>query len=240
MSYTTISGIVTNLQVSRQFDDLILSGANKSALQTLAVGAACAGELLSAAMLSGGAGAADVEMDYFTCHVGDSEIFGKLMKVGFANGEVIEFVVERRQGKSFAVAARSPGRRITWMPPYTSRGNEAQLRHDIRWSILWSIGGVVFAALVDYFLIGPLRNAPLYYFACLYGGTFIATLWVNVSMRVKVYPHSRVATEILATFGYENPAAVDMNQIHNGLTHAFRRQPDGTFPPLLGLGAFRY
>lgn len=208
MSYRTISGTVSELQVYSATYDLGFTSDEGGIAGGAAILAAATGNAVNAAALSGTG--VDVAMERFVCKVGEYTVHGMFHKVGFVEGDVIDFAVQPdEEGRLIVSAARNPAMRYIWVEPYKTRGNRAQLRHDVFWGILMSVAPAVAATA---FIYRDLSSSP--------EGTFIITSTglgvlgiasvMNYLIRRRFFPPSLKATEIFKALGYSNPASVDL------------------------------
>lgn len=239
MSLSTITGKIKNLSISTSGEDILLSKENDK-LGVPAIGAAAIGEVFAATAINSGTAGADIPIDHFTCQVNELEVAGKFHKIGFCEGEIIEFVVEDSCSPLIAYAARSEARRILWMPPYECRGYVAQRHADIFWSLITGIFTLVFALWFD-LEVGPHIPKPLSYYASIYGGCFVIgfALTTFVTRWRMLYDFSEHATDVLFALGYPHPEDVSLPKLHRKATSELRRKTN-VRQPFLEEGWFRY
>jgi hypothetical protein len=181
----------------------------------------------------------ETDMEFFTCKVDDTVLFGRFHKVQFANGETVDFVVEKISEGASVHAARGTTMRILWMLPYQTRGHIAQRRSDIQWSVILSLSAVVAVAVSEYFFARTNPNEPAIYALLFYLAVFALVLIVNLMIRRRFASFARHATDVFQQLGYANPAEVDLHVIHK---HAQRKlhTESGCLPALMQPWSFRY
>lgn len=236
-----LAGVVANLVITSTSEELVFSEQDRSRLGLAAVGAAAVGEAVSSTILSSGSSGAEMRMEYFSCLVNGTRIVGKFHKVGFSDGEVVEFVLQEdvETGTLVCRAARSEARRILWMMPYCSRGHVAQKRSSVKWSFIFALGATVVAAIAEHVFTQDVPNEPLLSIAMFYLATFIGMLVVNLAARSRFYPHAHSATEVFASLGYPNPELVDLELIHKQAEERIR-QLSNARPPFMKSWCYRY
>ena len=150
-----------------------------------------------------------VEMEWLVCKVSGYAVHGMFHKVGFADGDVIDFAVDEDDERRLtAFAARNQATRHIWVEPYKTRGNAAQLRHDLFWSAVISFG-CAFAAWAFFLSQFEYANAMLLssWIGCLLLGILMV---INYLVRKRFYPLSFQATTVFQVMGFSDPANVDL------------------------------
>jgi hypothetical protein len=215
----TISGIVCNLRGTKGYEDLVLTA--------------------SANGLAGANTGAELDMEYFTCTVNEVNLSGRFHKVEFADGEHIEFVVERNPQGAAVHAARSAEQRILWTLPYQTRGHTAQRRSDLKWSLILSVSAGVAIAISEHFISKPNPNEPAIYEILFYVGMFSIVLIVNFMIRRRFSVFALNATSVFQQLGYEEPENVDLHMGHSRAQKKMRGET-GAPPDLMQPWSFRY
>lgn len=128
MKFRIISGVVTNLFVTKLYENMLFTPATSHLAGVGAIAAAAVGEGLGASVLAGASQGAEIPMEYFTCNVGPEKLYGRFFKVEFNNDEQIDFVVQRQNTENETYAARDQSKRIVWTLPLQSKGHTAQLK----------------------------------------------------------------------------------------------------------------
>ena len=206
-----ISGCVSELQVSAGTCDLGSTSNDEKLARGAANLSAVTVNVIKAAALSGASYGADVDMESFVCKVNDYTIHGMFHQVMFADGDVIDFVVnEDDERRLTASAARNQTTRCIWVEPYKTRGNAAQLRHDIFWSAVISFGSGLAAWA---FFLSQFTSENALLLSSWIGGLLLCTLVViNYLVRKRFYPLSLEATTIFKVMGFSDPANVDLQK----------------------------
>lgn len=210
MGQILLSGVIRDLAITRGYEDLAFTAGNRSLIGLAAIAAAATGNSTSAAILSSSIGGAEVDMEFFTCFVGETALKGRFYKVDFQNGDLIEFVVSMEQGVGRVHGARNPSQRFIWTLPYQTRGHIAQMRSDILSSVIVSSVCAFIAAIIAIYqertsLAGS--RPVVLEFATM---AFFIVLIVNFLSRWPFFKFSFEATEVFRAFGYEDPARVDL------------------------------
>ncbi len=204
MTYHAISGLVSSLQISKGDVDL---GFTSNDDRTLTAGgalvAAVLGDAVNATAVTGPTHQADVELESFSCKVGDQEVAGTFYKVES---------VKLEAGKYVAVAAIDRAKKFIWVHPYKTRGHRAQLRHDVLWGVIL-VGGLpaLIAAFETYSTIQA--SGHFDWFGVLTGAGLVllfGVIYFLVRRRFSLAAHD--ATEIFAALGYTDPAHVDLTK----------------------------
>jgi hypothetical protein len=132
-----ISGKISGLQVSASHEDFVFSKELKDVAGVASVGAAVVGQMFNSSALLPASGGVGISMQAFTCLVESTRVIGRFHKVGFEDGDDIEFAGDFEQGVFWALAARAPTRRLVWVLPHHERGEAAYRSHSCYWT--WSL-----------------------------------------------------------------------------------------------------
>jgi hypothetical protein len=155
-------------------------------------------------------GAPDVTMEMFECKVDDVAVHGTFHKIGFQEGDFIDFVVSADEnGRLVAAAARNHQNRFLWVQPYKMRGNLAQLRHDILWGTFWSLAPPLAFAVYMFNDFANGEGGTFIVSTVFFCGLAIATL-INFLVRRRFYSGSHDATRIFKAFGFPDPSNIDL------------------------------
>jgi hypothetical protein len=235
----TFSGTVTQLRKAKGYTDPVFTQADKSMAGAAAVGAVAMQQFFSSAVLANASTGAEIDVEYFTCVVNGLPLAGHFHKVGFTEGEEVEFVIEERNGGGIVHAARSPSQHILWMLPYQTRGHLAQKRSDWKWT--WILSVFITIGFSIFFEIDqpsestePLSSrliTPLL--------IFLMIFFVNVFARRRFTHFAEAATEVLRALGYTNPEQVDLYKQHS-LAQKKLKQETRQLPQLVDTWSFRY
>jgi len=209
MRVATISGKVESLVVSKSRKNLLFTSSEKDSLGIGAVAAASIGESLSSTSLAGSGAGAEIEMEFFTCTVGDEAISGIFYNVEFKNGQIIDFVIDQWSDKN-VLAARDPVRRIVWTQPYCTKGHAAQLRSNIVGSFMTSIAAAILLFVADYFSGSAERLSRLESAISQAFVSFILTLVLCFFVCKRVFRNSFNATLVFEALGFLEPAQVNL------------------------------
>jgi hypothetical protein len=229
VAYQIISGAISDLKIGAGRCDLGIACGDKALAGGVNMLAAVMGEAVNAGAAS--SSDTDISMDFFTCTVDSREVSGSFYKLGFSNGDVIEFVVHDDDGRLLVAAARDPEKRYIWVQPYKTRGNRAQKRHDIFWGGVISLGLPLLAA--GYFTYRTFVN--LNKFSWVGVGTRVLLFFVfgtiNYLVRSRFYPPSFDATEIFRALGFKDPANVDLPKGLRAAEKKWAEQTGGGYVP---------
>ena len=209
MKVAMISGEIANLTVSKGNGDLVFTPAERRSLGIGAVAAASFGESLSSTSLAGAGAGAEIAMEFFSCTIGNDTVQGNFYKVGFENGQFIDFIVNQWSDKN-VLAARDPVRRIVWTAPYRTKGHIAQRKSNILGSILISVAAAIFLFVADYFTGDPERSLRL--------DSAISQAYISFALMLvlcffvckKIFRDSFHSTLIFEALGFIEPAKVDL------------------------------
>lgn len=221
MDFKLIAGEVTGLIISRGYEDLLHGLRVRAAVEATAAIAAAANVAFTATAtaVSGTTTDSEVAMDFFRCTVNGVPLAGRFYLVGFREGDIIEFVVTMSDGKGEVYAARSKQSRLIWTLPYHTRGHRAQLRHDIKSSVIISAVGTLLTGVLLHYdrfsadRLGFVINQSLIAFSVL--------LLINFLSRWPFYKSSRAATEIFRTFGFADPGNLNLPSMNGSAEKQF-------------------
>lgn len=210
MEYFLIRGVVRNLHIIAGFQDLNPHTELKDAVSTAGIIAAIVESSTSSSLLMNSRDSAETRMENFKCFIGDKELIGDFYKVGFCDGEEMEFVAEKFDDFYGVHAACSISQKLIWTMPYRTRGTSAQKRHDIIGSLTVSFIATALLFVVANFLssaesVHKWKNSRD--FATL--GFFIVFI-LNVCVRRSFFKFSSEATKIFEVFGFFDPENVNL------------------------------
>lgn len=213
MDIIKVSGLVSDLQVTRGNENLSFSENEKVAVGMSAVATAIFQESLSSTSFANISANADMEMDFFTCTVGSEKIKGSFYKVGFENGQYIEFAISQYEDNQVH-AACDPLKRLIWTRPHRTKGYLAQKRSNLVGSIVISIIAAISLFLAGY-LSGdtgrPLRMQSAVYQGCL---SFVLTIILCFFVCRRIYDDPIGATLAFDALGFLDPSKVNLPRIH--------------------------
>lgn len=129
--YQLIKGLISKLQISKGEENFVLNQTSKNSIEAAAMGAAAMGQLLQSTNLLMASSGTEISVDYFTCLVNGKRLMGCFHSASFKEGEEIVFVVTPTSAGYMVAAARSPARRLLWMPPYHERGEIARKQKQV-------------------------------------------------------------------------------------------------------------
>jgi hypothetical protein len=214
MEYALVSGIVSNLHITKGYEDLAFTARDKSVVGLAAIAAASTGNSASSAILANSSAGAEVDMEFFTCFVDELPVKGRFHRVDFKEGEKIEFVISMKKGVGEVCGARDPVQRFIWTLPYQTRGHIAQKKSDILSSLTISgICSILFSILTFYDNMDQLTEEWPYMLNVTLL-TFLITVFVNFMARRPFYKFSFEATHVFSTFGFEDPGMLNLPKRH--------------------------
>lgn len=214
MKFTRISGIVSDLLISKKYENLLFTKQQSNLLGIGAVGAAIFGEGLSSTIMAGASEGAELEMEYFTCMVAGAELSGRFYKVEFKNGQAIDFAVDESCEVRDVHAALDPLRRLVWTLPYRTKGHIAQLKSNIIGCIATSISAGIISFLLGYYDEddGPLRWKQAFIMGSI---GFIMVLIVSYRACRRVFGNCFEATLAFEALGFNSPANLNLPKGHS-------------------------
>lgn len=214
MTFSLVSGFISDLIISKGYENILFTQQEIDLLGVGAIGAAAVGEGLGAKIFAGTGSDAEIEMEFFTCCVGNDLLCGRFYKVEFKNGDFIHFVVKKNLGKNNVVAARDPINRLVWTLPYRTKGHRAQRLSNIKGIFLTSFSAAIvlfIAALYGDDDFSSLRWSSARLVAC-FG--FLVTLIVSFRVCRRVYRDSTSATETFELLNFSDPKNVNLPKHH--------------------------
>jgi hypothetical protein len=223
-----VRGRVTEMRISKGYEDPVFTLCDKDTAGVAAVAAAVSGEVFSSAFLANASQGASIDVEYFFCEVDGLSLSGHLYRVGFGDGDEMDFVVEKKAGRGIVHAARSPVHRLIWMLPYKTRGLAAQRKNNFKWR---SISSFLCAAIPTAFLLVVFptsEDRPILFFPMMFLGLFLTTLGISFLITRRFHEFSLQATEVLEVFGYDDPTSVDLPGLSKAAEKKWRLQAGGT------------
>jgi hypothetical protein len=214
MEYVLISGIVTELNITKGYEDLAFTGRSKNLVGMASIAAAVMGNGTSSTILASSSNGAEVQMEFFTCRVNNLRLFGRFYKVEFRDGENIDFVVTKNGDLNEVHSARNPIERLIWSTPYRTRGHRAQKKHDISSSLkISAVSSLLFSVLMYSQQSRPWAECwrTVLYFSPV---SFSIILIVNCLSRWPFYKFSYEATKVFKAFGFADPPMVNLEKNH--------------------------
>ena len=211
MAIVLLSGLVSDLVITKGSRNMLFTQNERNLLGLGAVAAASVGEGLSSTTFAGASEGATVEMEFFSCKVNSEVISGDFYKVGFRDGQYIDFAIDS-YGEKIALGAHDPLRRIVWTLPYRAKGHIAQKHSNIYWSLIISLCATVLLFCADYFS-GDSNSPFRMKFAVQQAWVaFFMTLILCYLVCRKFYRDLSQATEIFKAFGFLDPAKVNLSK----------------------------
>ncbi len=233
-----IKGTVSELQITKGYEDFVFSSAGKSAVGAAAIGAAAMGQIFNSTALATSSGGAEISMEYFTCLLDGQRVTGKFYKVGFKNNEEIEMIVQPGGEVVAVLAARSPTQRLIWMLPYYERGEVAHRRNHRKWTWITSTAGCVLPFGFWIMMEGE-GAGPWWFLPTEMLGTFVICFAVNVFARSFFTHYGYATTPILEALGFDDPVETDLYKIDRAAQKKIQ-QATGKIAPLTESWTFRY
>ena len=159
-----VRGVVERLQIAKGYEDFAFTQETKDAAGVLAVGAAAMGQAVNSTGLLVSSGGSAIDMQFYTCLVDGKRVVGRFHRVGFRDGDEVEFVCVQ-SGDNYAVAARDPNSRVIWTLPYHERGEQAQRRNAMKWMWIIAIAMGIFVTIFCWHItLSDPHDAPLWFF----------------------------------------------------------------------------
>jgi hypothetical protein len=226
-----VSGIVSELRIGSTSFDLGFSSSEAKFAGSAAILAAASGNAINATALSGSSYGADVNMEEFVCKVDDFVVFGMFHKVGFAEGDAVDFVVQDDEKGLKVAAARDSSSRYIWVEPYKTRGNTAQFRHDLIWGITLTVGPSLSAGA--YLLTVFTSENALFLSSSVGLVVFCIAAVINYLVRRRFFAGSYDATKIFKTLGFSDPARVDLPKGSSAAEQQWAKRSGRSVPPVV-------
>lgn len=227
--YQLIKGVVSELQITRGEENFVLNQTGKNSIEAAAMGAAAMGQLLQSTNLLMASSGTEISVDYFTCLVNGTRLMGCFHSASFKEGEEIVFVVTSTSAGYVVAAARSPARRLLWMPPYHERGEIAQNKSKWKWSLILSfIGALAFILFVLFVDTHPEQEQLWHYFVA-FAGAFVVLLVMNLLVRAPFKKFGPATTPILAAFGFAAPAEMDLHKVSRAARERIKQKTGAAF-----------
>lgn len=222
--YIYISGVINNLCKSKIYEDLAQNKGKKSLTGTTSIAAAIMGDSTSSTILASTTRGAEIDMEYFTCFVGETKIHGRFHRIGFTDGDSIDFIIRLNNGIGKVYSARNPIERVIWTLPYQTRGHVAQKINDILSSFIVSLtGGLLIGCFSLYQESRPLKECWEIVFQ-LSLMAFFMTLVVNVLVRRPFFHLAVEATKIFELYGFKEPARLDFPKQHRSADKEYYKE----------------
>lgn len=165
-------------------------------------------------LLAGARENADIEMEHFRCFVNDEQLIGNFYKVGFSEGDEMEFVVERLEDCCGVCGACSESQRLIWTLPNQIRGNMAQMRSDILGSFVCSLIFALLFLTFANFASTQIGASKWEHMKISFFLSFTIILLLNAITRFTFYRFSKEATKVFELMGFIDPENVDLLKSH--------------------------
>ncbi|MBN3852494.1 hypothetical protein G3N59_03780 [Paraburkholderia sp. Ac-20340] len=218
-----LRGIITGLTKRQVSYGAVFTESDKRNMERTALVAALAGLNDIALNLSNSSQFTDTVGDLVTFKLGDEEVRAWIWLSVFENGDEVEVVAERVESGWIGYAIRRCKDGILSVHPHCERGSRALLKFFLKWSVLfWSGCASVFTLILFLRTIGDTEGL-----GTLYEGVLLAWLAVEIMAVCIGYGISRrfkrqlpMANKIFATFGWKNPANIDLPKASRKLKEA--------------------
>ena len=217
-----ITGVIDNLQRWDGEENFVMGSGTKAVGGVAAISAA-AGVTSAAAGLAGAAASAAINIsdtedpvEFFTCTLGNKNIFGRFGIVSFRKGDDVIMAVEEHADYWEAYAVCRPKDRHIWMYPHCSRGIQAYWRVNSKKIILESLLGsqmiVFFFGL--FFLFDDAPNWNIFFGMWIYITLGITATVLIVWGGIILYlsKSAYLASTIFNALGFNNPNNVDLEK----------------------------
>jgi hypothetical protein len=211
---TTIKGIVSDLKVACGHENPLLSEHESGVTGAVAYGASASAAGLSPAATISLISNAEIPMEYYTCVVSGDRITGKFSKVGFQNGDEVEFVCSEVNGVYAAVAARAEAQRLIWMQPYQVKGQLLYKKDSWKWCWLGSLAATAATSiLISLFSWSVGDKDPIGFFVLGSLVMFGMTMAISLSVRNSFEAFSSDTTRALSSLGFSSPEWIDLSEM---------------------------
>jgi hypothetical protein len=209
MKFAVVSGEISNLHIFKGHENMLFSATQSQLAGIGAIAAAAAGAGTASSVMARAHRDAEMPMDFFTCTINEKAVTGCFFKVGFQDGQYIDFVVHDQMHTSEVYAARDPKRRLVWTKPYRSKGHLAQKRSNI-------CGGVLFVLSIAILSFGlviyaeDMKISSLETAAKVTCTMSLFAIFLSWKMCRKFFGHGQEVTEVLNCLGFLSPAHVNL------------------------------
>jgi len=209
-----IKGTVSSLKVGWCYENPLFSDWERGATGALTYGAAAQVAGLSSAATISLISNAEIQMECYSCVVNRARITGAFSKVGFQNGDEVEFVCREADGGFIAVAARAEAQRLIWMRPYQIKGELLYKKKSLKWCWVGALSATAATSiLVLLFLWSVSDKNPAVGVAIGATVVFSMTMGLSLSMRNAFKPFSRDVTRVLSALGFPSPEWIDLSDM---------------------------
>ena len=211
-----ITGIIDNLQRWDGEENFVMGSGTKAVGGAAAIGAAAAG--LAGAAASAAINTSDTEdpVEFFTCTVGDKNIFGRFGIVSFRKGNDVIMAVEEHADYWEAYAVCRPKDRHIWMYPHCSRGIRAHyVVNLIKIFLASAIASQAFMMMMGIFALF-MENTTLDDFLGMWilltPSTFGISALIGGACIIVFAKFGRLSSTIFNALGFKNPNNVDLEK----------------------------
>lgn len=231
-----LRGTIANLSKRRASYETVFTESDKTAMERTALVAALAGLNDIALNLSSSTQFTDTVGDLLTFDLNGEPIRAWIWLSVFENGDEVEVVAERAGSEWMGYAIRRCRDGVLSVHPHCERGSWANFKFFLKWSLLfWTACAFVVSIII---FLRTLHQRELW------GGLIegLAVDWLAVECLAVfiAYRLSRrfkkqlpMANKIFETFGWRNPASIDLTKTSKKL-----RQPEDGWQ--MGRLIFRY
>ena len=209
-----LAGRLSNLYVENSEENFVSSDATVMAAGGAAVGLAAAGLAGAAtnALVVASGGTDNVQA--FTGIVDGKRLSGRFSKVWFEDGDHLECAVDPQSDGSFAVyAVRRPSDQTLWMFPHCSRGSKKHWKYAIQMCFILALtaSSLLLLALMPHYGFALWENDKSYHAVMVFiiMGVLIG-FYFSLKTAFRWAPFVAIAESVFTTFGYPDPAQVDL------------------------------
>ena len=209
MEFRKISGDVANLHVTQDEQDFFQAQATQAVGGAAAIGLAVEGLAGAATSAAISSGSMSERMDFFTCTIGNQNVWGRFGTTSFKDGDYVEAVGQDTPNGFEAYAITRPADRTIWMYPHCSRGSKAHLRHSLKGILLlcWVLNPIFILFVVA---ISNAGWSPWWFWpTAIIGWGFIFSI-VLIFVSFKFTNFAVLSNEIFIELGFDNPTEVDL------------------------------
>mgnify|MGYP001190147383 CR=1 FL=1 len=217
---SVITGVVSGLTIHSGEEEFVRSRGQQAAGVGAAAGLAVEGLAGAAAGAGLAAASAGDAVDFFSCKVEDQFVEGRFSKASFKDGDELDVVTSKQQGRPLVLAARRAADHVIWMVPHCSRGVAAHRKFAVR-MFGWLMVGLPTFFLSSYLILGIwANNLPLDAEGIRFMGSIslmlatIAALYFSIRFYRQWLPIAQQAEQIFAALGYPDPSCVDLPRDH--------------------------
>jgi hypothetical protein len=200
-----LTGTIEHLQIGLGRADILSGLSGSKAQNIIALATAIGGEAMDASSSNHEIG----ELEYFACYIGEELVQGVYPNVTFQEGDEVDVVVQRFDGKNYVRAISKKAENLLWIPLMMEKSIGATFFRSVKqvlWFMLMGYAGWGVFALLDSFEGGDLEGQMLIW-SIPAAGSFIMGIWDFAAS----YSTGMQATKLFRMLGLPAPYWIDLS-----------------------------